>query len=377
MRRPEYDFVVIGGGFYGCCLALILRSVSDRILVLEAGDGLLQRASRVNQARVHTGFHYPRSFLTALRSMVLHRRFAEDFPDAVIDDFEMLYAIAARRSKVSAGRFLRMFQNRGAPIRVARPEAAALFSRELVENVFEAREWAFDYRALRRHLATRLERQGVEIRKGTVARRVRQRVGGAVVETEMGAEIHAGMVFNVTYSMINALLIDSGLDPLPLKHEFVEIALMKPPPRIAHFGVTMMDGPFFSTMPYPAEGLHSLTHVRYTPHFSWTDENRGGGAYRVAAGLPRESRWRHMMMDARRFMPALTDLEWERSLYDVKTILTRNERNDGRPILFHRHVGAPSVISIMGGKIDNIYDLFDVLPGADHRFAKVNLSCLH
>ena len=376
MRPREYDFVVIGGGFYGCCLALILRSVSERILVLEAGEGLLERASRVNQARVHTGFHYPRSFLTALRSMVLHRRFAEDFPEAVIDDFEMLYAIAARRSKVSAGRFLRMFQNLGAPIRVARPEAAALFSRDLVEAVFEAREWAFDYRALRRHLVARLERQGVEIRTGAVASRLGPRAGGAVVEMGDGAEIRAGMVFNVTYSMINALLRDSGLDPLPLKHEFVEIALVKPPERVGRFGVTMMDGPFFSTMPYPAEGLHSLTHVRYTPHFSWTDETRRGGAYEIAAGLPRESRWRHMMMDARRFMPALGDLEWERSLFDVKTILTRNERNDGRPILFHRHSAAPSVISIMGGKIDNIYDLFDVLPGADPRFAKVNLSCL-
>ena len=60
-----YDYVVIGGGFYGCCLALYLRSISARVLVVEAGPRLMDRASRVNQARVHTGFHYPRSAATA------------------------------------------------------------------------------------------------------------------------------------------------------------------------------------------------------------------------------------------------------------------------------------------------------------------------
>ena len=42
------DYVVIGGGFYGCCLALFLRSLSKRVLLVEAGDVLLGRASRVN-----------------------------------------------------------------------------------------------------------------------------------------------------------------------------------------------------------------------------------------------------------------------------------------------------------------------------------------
>ena len=69
----DVDYLIIGGGFYGCCLALYLRSISDRVLVVEAADRLMTRASRVNQARIHTGFHYPRSALTAVKSMVLHQ----------------------------------------------------------------------------------------------------------------------------------------------------------------------------------------------------------------------------------------------------------------------------------------------------------------
>jgi len=376
MARPDYDFVVVGGGFYGCCVALMLRSISDKVLILEAGDALLERASRINQARIHTGFHYPRSFVTALRSMVLHRRFAEDFPSAVVNDFAMLYAIARRRSKVSARRFLRMYEDLGAPIAVAGRREAALFSSDLVEQVFTVQEWSFDYRELRRHLLERLERHRVPVRFGSTVERLKSIPGGVAIELAAGDLVTAGTVFNVTYSMINSVLSASGLSPLQLKHEFVELALVRPPRDLERLAITVMDGPFFSIMPYPPEGLHSFTHVRYTPHFSWLDANVGSSPYTLAAGLPRISHWRHMMMDAQRYVPCLVETEWQNSLFDVKTVLLRNEHDDGRPILFHRHPDAPAVVSIMGGKIDNIYDLFEILPTVDERWRDADLSKL-
>ncbi|HEX3945481.1 MAG TPA: FAD-binding oxidoreductase [Rhizomicrobium sp.] len=376
MARPDYDFAVIGGGFYGCCLALLLRSITDRVIIVEASTGVLERASRVNQARIHTGFHYPRSFLTALRSMMLHRRFASNFPFAVVDDFQMLYAIARRRSKVSAARFLRMFENLQAPIVPASRADTSLFSSELVEAVFNAQEWAFDYRALRDNLLEQIVRHRLELRTDTFVVRLEQRSGEVAVERSNGPGFTAGTVFNVTYAMLNAILTASGIRPLGLKHEFVEIALVEPPPELRGLGVTVMDGPFFSVMPYPSEDLYSLTHVRYTPHFSWLDKNVSETPYELARSLPRVSRWRHMMMDARRYMPCLESTQWRTSLFDVKTLLLKNERNDGRPILFHRHPDAPNVISVLGGKIDNIYDLFDVLPREDEHWRGIDLSCL-
>lgn len=42
----------------------------DRILIIEKDCDLMQRASYGNQAKVHNGYHYPRSILTARRSRV-------------------------------------------------------------------------------------------------------------------------------------------------------------------------------------------------------------------------------------------------------------------------------------------------------------------
>lgn len=361
-KAAHVDYLVIGGGFYGCCLSLFLRSISDNVVIVEAGDKLLDRASRVNQARVHAGFHYPRSAITAVKSNALRQRFAANFPDAVVDNFQMLYAVAARRSKVSARRFLGMFRDMGAPIKPASPWQTALFSPDMVEAAFACEEYAFDYSVLRRHLENRFDALGMDVRLNCAVVAIEERPDGAIVRLADGQEIHARQVFNVTYSQINTMLRSAGLPEAEVKHELAELALVKVPPVLERIGITLMDGPFFSCMPYPAENLHSLTHVRYTPHLSWTDGSADGlSAYDVFDRVTPQSRHRHMILDSKRYVPALGEVQWDHSIYDVKTVLIKNEKDDGRPILFRQQPPESHVISVMGGKIDNIYDLFALI----------------
>ena len=60
--------VVVGGGFYGSSLAAHLAREGAQVTLLEARADLLGGASYFNQARVHGGYHYPRSLRTAGRS---------------------------------------------------------------------------------------------------------------------------------------------------------------------------------------------------------------------------------------------------------------------------------------------------------------------
>lgn len=365
---PRFDHVIIGGGFYGCCLALFLRSISHKVLLVEAEDQLLSRASRVNQARVHTGFHYPRSALTAVKSLILHDRFAKDFPEAICSDFQMLYAIAARRSKVSAKRFYRMFRDLGAPVQPASASQAALFDRGLIEEAFACREVAFDTSVLQRLMVDRLQAAGVEMRLGTRVEGVADRPDDVVMQLSDGSEIAGRYAFNVTYAQINQVLQKAGLPQAQLKYEVAELALIAPPEELRAYGITVMDGPFFSCMPYPAAGLHSLTHVRYTPQDSWTDSG-GMSPYARLDHAAQATQVMHMLLDGKRYVPALGRAEYRRSMFEVKAVLLKNERDDGRPILFQRRPRESRVISILGAKIDNIYDLFDLVRMTEPEFA--------
>ena len=102
-----------------------------------------------------------------MKSMQLNQKFIRDFPDAVVGDFRMLYAIAARRSKVSAGRFLRMFQDMGAQISSASPSETTLFNHDAVEAAFSCVEYAFNYIKLREQLEAKMLALDVELQRAT------------------------------------------------------------------------------------------------------------------------------------------------------------------------------------------------------------------
>jgi glycine/D-amino acid oxidase-like deaminating enzyme len=356
---PDFDAIVVGGGFYGCLIAVDLARLGQRVLLVERERDLLLRASYNNQARIHQGYHYPRSFTTAVRSRESFERFVADFPECVDQSFDKYYAVGRELSKVTAGYFETFCRRIGAPIEPAPRSIRALFSRDLIEEVFLTREYAFNADILRESCRMRLQTSGVDVRLATAAVEVEAASHGVRV-TLRGAEgeeqVTGENLFHCTYSQINPLLRDSGLPVIPLKHELAELALVEVPAQLRPLGVTMMCGPFFSCMPFPSRGLHSLSHVRYTPHAAWFDGETVPTPPRSAT---EPSSVGLMIKDAARYMPLMGACRPMDSLYEVKTILPVSESDDSRPILFKRDWGLEGLHVVMGSKIDNIYDVLD------------------
>ncbi len=364
-------FIVIGGGFYGACIALYLRSLSKNVTLFERETELFTQASFVNQARVHVGFHYPRSFATAKRSTILYRRFMNDFSDAIVEDFQMLYAISRRNSNTSAARFFQMFSHMGTPIRPASPAQKALFANDMIEDVFQCDEFAFDAFKLRDIVEERMLKAQIDIRRGAEVVSAQPAEGGGLQITLADGQTHfADAAFNATYARLNHLGRPAPHDAMKAKNELTEVVLIETPEELSQLGVTVMDGPFFSVMPFPAEGCYSLTHVRYTPHFSWRYDD--GVISSTPEKIQPRSRWRHMVKDSERYLPLMKDAQLKKSLFTTKSVLEMNEFDDGRPIFLHAHHSVPGLYSVLGGKIDNIYDLFAALPNVSRMFQDAN-----
>lgn len=361
------DAVVVGGGFYGSTIAIYLSRFRGfrKVLLVEREASLLSRASFNNQARIHGGYHYPRSYTTAYRSHFHVPSFVRDWPETIERRFTSLYAIARHNSKVTARQFERFCREVGAPLEPADFTLRQLFEPRLVEEVFVAREYAFDARQLALRVNEELARYGVDVRLGTRVTGISKRPSGplevAIVPQDGDAEtVACRYAFNCTYSGLNQIDIGDEAVGAPLKHEIAELALMQVPPTLAGLGITVMDGPFFSLMPFPPRGMHSLSHVRYTPHLHWKDDRSIDPHLKLAAH-GRESRVDRMVRDASRFLPAIQDARHQGSLFEVKTVLGKNEIDDGRPILFEAHRQLPGYYSVLGGKIDNVYDVLEKL----------------
>jgi glycine/D-amino acid oxidase-like deaminating enzyme len=367
------DAVVIGAGFYGVSIAIYLAKQRGlkRIIVLESASKILSRASYNNQARVHNGYHYPRSFTTAFRSRVNLPRFVTDFPDAIKRDFTKIYAIAKRNSKVSAKQFIRFCGSIQAEIELADSSVRQLFDSNLIAEVFAVEEYAFDSSKLTDWAEEGLKKWGIELRLESTASEISEVQDFLRVQVlgKDGAEssINTRYVFNCTYSGINQFSGDFPGVATKIKQEITEMALIEVPSSIKGMGITVMDGSFFSVMPFPPEGLHTLSHVRYTPHLHWND-TYGINPYKRLDNYHHLTQVDRMIRDASRYLPDISKSNYVKSLFEVKTILSKSESDDGRPILFERHANLPKCYSILGSKIDNIYDVLEKL---DHELISV------
>lgn len=381
MLKPtaDVDAVVIGGGFYGSAIAVYLAKQRGmkNILLIEREEKLLARASYNNQARVHNGYHYPRSFTTAYRSRINLPRFLADWPRIIQGDFTKLYAIARRNSKVTAKQFERFCKDIGAEFRPAKAQFLDLFEPRLIEEVFEVEEYAFDSTKLASWARSQLEKFAVDVKLNTRVTSIGRKPDGLLYVRALNAEglrteTSTKYIFNCTYSGLNQFQGDFSGVKSGLKHEVTEMALMQLSGQLREVGITVMDGPFFSVMPFPSRSLHTLSHVRYTPHFNWEDK-KDLDPYLRLNNYDKATRVDRMVRDVSRYIPSFKDGVYVESLFEVKTVLMKSEVDDGRPILFEKHSDMPGCFSILGGKIDNIYDVLEKLDS--EQFDVVEVCC--
>ena len=358
--------VVVGGGLFGCYAALVLANRGHTVHLLEQGPDLLTRASLVNQARLHTGLHYPRSILTAMEAMGHYRAFRARFPEAV-RDFHQIYAVAAHNSKTTGADFASFIDRLGMPADEIDP--ARWFHKGRVARAFHVEEPAFDASILRAMIAEELrEQSNVTVRLNTAV------TGGWAAAEEVrldladGTSVEAQGVVLATYAGTNAVRRSVGLTPLPLTFELAEVILGEVTPELQNHGFTVMDGPFWSLMPFGHSGRVSLTSVGLTPLRRAHGEPRFAcqsvradcepshladctscPVRPMSSAVHQQQQMALFLQDAAAFTPT-------GSLLTVKAILTATEVDDARPTLVQKEAGL-NVWTVFSGKVSTLFDL--------------------
>lgn len=158
-----------------------------------------------------------------------------------------------------------------------------------------------------------------------------------------------------------------------IKYELCEIILCRVEEKLRETGLTVMDGPFFSIMPFGRTGLHSLTSVTFTPHMTSWDKAPGfscmegegcGGRWLgncdTCVNRP-ESAWEYMSALARKYIREEYRFWHEKSLFSMKPILKASEVDDSRPTVIRYASREPVFLSVLSGKINTVYDLDEFL----------------
>ena len=192
------------------------------------------------------------------------------------------------------------------------------------------------------------------------------------ITTDKG-EYSTGYVLNATYASVNQVHSMAGFDCFNIKYELCEIILCEPSEELKRIGFTVMDGPFFSIMPFGKTGLHSLTTVTRTPHdtcydrlpvFSCQDGRTCSktelGNCDICAGKP-ETSWKYMQSMAHKYMKSEYEFKYHSSRFSMKPILKTSEVDDSRPTLIKVMSQKPYFVSVLSGKINTVYDIDEYL----------------
>ncbi|MCI8892565.1 MAG: FAD-binding oxidoreductase [Eubacterium sp.] len=375
MDAEQFDQIIIGAGLYGLYAALFCCQKGRKVIVLECDSAPFQRATWINQARVHQGYHYPRSISTAMRSAGYFERFHHDYDFCINREFEQIYATSGKYSWSDGKQFQDFCKAAHIPCEELHP--GSYFKNGMCDGVFRTREYTYDAAILRDYFleqlanypnAVRIE-YGVRINEiGTTGRLYH-------ISTENGGAYESGFVLNAAYAGTNQILAMAGFEKFKIKYELCEIILCDVNEKLKHLGFTVMDGPFFSIMPFGKTGYHSLTSVTFTPHttcyedvpaFACQEQSKGGcsqvrlGNCNDCPAKP-ETAFAYMSHLARKYMLDAYKFTYSQSLFSMKPILMSSEVDDSRPTVIRKYSENPTFVGVLSGKINTVYDLDEVL----------------
>lgn len=311
---------VVGGGVFGATTAVDLARAGADVDLYEAQSDLLLGATARCQARLHSGYHYPRSDTTAAAARDAAPEFEARYPQAIRRAAQ--HYVIARDSRVSAEQYLAFCDRLGLPYEIVEPPQ--VHNAQLCVRVPEA---FVDVDILRRTLRRDLAMAGVDVLYATP--------GGAPMP---GYDLTVMATYGHPWSS-------------PLRYELCEVALVEVA-RYEGFSFVVLDGDHVSLDPYGR--VHMLYDVVNSVHAvgAIPDEYQQllerWGPTRTPL-----SRWETMLKTAGQHLRGLEPggqgvAIYHGSLFAIRAVLPDVDRTDERPTLV-QHNG--NVISVLSGKI--------------------------
>lgn len=374
MKR-EFDYLIIGAGIYGMYISHRLASIypQSKIAILDYDHRPFQRASYINQARVHKGYHYPRSLATALKSAGYYDKFVRDYGFAINKKFEKIYAVASNFSYASADNFEKFCAASGIPCKHIHP--SKYFKEGRVDGCYLTEEFSLDAPRICSWFNEQLKgHQHVSQIYNARIKEVNESGGRYHLSMDDGSVYSAPFILNTSYASVNQVLDLFGFEKFKIKYEIAEICLCTVSDNVLNAGLTVMDGPFFSLMPFGLSGYHSLSSVHYTPHLTCVGElptfpcqNNNNNCTRHRLGNCNlcpdspQTAWRQMKQQARHYLNEDIEMEYHKSLFAIKPILLASEISDSRPTIIKEFSSSPRFVSVLSGKFNTMYDLDEIL----------------
>ena len=321
---------VAGAGIYGATAAIRLAERGHQVTLFDP-LGVMRAASAINQYRVHSGYHYPRSPETITETLEARREFVQAFAPAIVQNSRHYYAIPREGSRTRPQEYEQIMRSHGLPLHACCPEWMNL---EYIDQCYKVEENIYDPDLLRSVIESRLHALRIKFEHSVFLREMRGDYDFVVWATYgMGPSRD---VFKIA------------------KYQVAEKILITMPANLQGIALVVVDGPFTAFDPY-GNSRHSLFgSAKHTNHWTTSDPESpipeeylsvlNHSEFTAAAN----TRFEAMREDCCLAVPAAKGAKYIGSRFTLRVVEDNPEHD--RRILYVRE-GLPGEIHIFSGKV--------------------------
>jgi hypothetical protein len=343
---------VIGGGIFGSTIALRLHSDGHRIKLIESRNNILKGTSFNNTRRVHLGFHYPRDLYTAKQSFNGFANFYNKYRDCIKTNFLNYYLIAKQNSKTSLDEYFKFSSRLGAPFEKIIKNLPA--NTQNCDGGIKCSEHVYDCDHLRDLIYKEIKKSDISLELLTKVKSVTRNTDYQLSYDNSKTE-NFDAVINCSYYNINQFNKNLGIQSESTQYEYTINFIIDLP--IQHIGITIMDGPFVTLLPFGKPGRFTLYHVKHSvlktvinhrPPIEWENTKTA-----PSASVDIQQLFARTIEDSSFFIPILKKAKFVKLLESPRMVLANKDETDARPSILN--VPIKNYLTVFSGKVDHCF----------------------
>jgi len=329
MVSKDLKVCVIGGGWYGCHIALCLKKRGVKVTVLEKDSSIFNGASGYNQNRLHQGFHYPRCKRTRLQSKRGFHLFRKHYEPLLIELDYNLYGIPFNSSLIDFDTYKDIMVATG--LNFEDVSAVCPFPLKNINGVIDCEEAVINPTLAKTYFESELKEE-------------------IIVNHEVDKKTFRDLSNKYDY------VIDCTWGGLSKReHRYYEscIYFIAQSKNYYKMGLTLMDGSFFSIYPLN-EKEHTVTHVEHTPMKVFDNQKE---AYEFNSECSKDNQL--IMRKQLEFTKSIEEYYPKFSndfdINDVRFAVKTKDRSgqDSRYVTIEKE---DNILRVNSGKIDTVFD---------------------
>ena len=339
MKENKKKIAVIGAGFFGCTIALVL-SKRFKVDLYERKPDILNEASMCNQFRFHLGYHYPRSIKTVNEIKKSNKSFIKFYGSNIFGATKNYYGIAKNRGFTSFAKYINFLKKNNLKFKIVNNSK---HTSSKIEGTLISEEKILNYFKIKKKIKRKIQLNKVNLKLSSQLDK----------HTLKYQDYHKIII--AAYKNNNDILERLGQKiHYKFRYELVEKIAVKLPKKYKELSFVIMDGKFVCIDPYLGTPYHLLSHVKYSKlkiikqRFSKFPKKYDVPLIKVKSNDIKISKFKKFIKDGSKYLPFLKYAKYMFSYYVVRTLKYNVETTDERTNL--RKQVNNKIMTVLAGK---------------------------